>query len=480
MKQAKQMNFILDQDWHASAKGEIPEIVQGDSFLITVASVYEEASETSATDALEFEVHPVKGTTVEISSSFGRMEIALESEEQWLRFVNGKLAGLAELLASTVYGEDQEDLLWVEKSDGDLFWIFGLLHTDRGWTGVLVERRDPETKNESSLFFGAHDENERKREAGDLFELLEETLAGEEDSEEFCLLTRKPYLDNTPKRELTIKLHRDALWFRFFPIDYFCASVCSNYGTLHRYWRVHWIVTEGSFPANTVQRRLLQSELSNLCTFLRHSIVILNVYPMVWRAKLLERAKRGTDLVGEVLSLFENVDITTDGNQETLSLKWYVDPGKEQVCQLLRDPNTRYVFGDFHVESKEEEDVWVIPGTKEGRGSEFINVSDFKDKDLSHIRLMKLFHCRSVYDFYESEKQKSIVDKLLCAGAQRVEGSIVDAPYLPHVCSLLRILTSEEGYGLVSMGQCLAREVDYFKLKQRVDEFIAECRESEC
>jgi hypothetical protein len=459
------VNYKIDQNNFALTPEQYGQKQLDENFNITVILPFCKILNINDHRKIKFEAQ--KSVVLEkriIISKYGKIIIKIERPADWQRFLNSKLLQFVGMITATLVSQGKEDFLWIEHSNEERVWIFGLIWNNHYWEGMLVERKRLSLGVDYFLTPEDYSQNYRRRYASELFRRLNDQQdgLGLPDNFPFCLNgLPSMYSQN---RQLTIKVHPSETWFLLFPIDYFCRF--KKYGQFSIYKEVEWILTPSkSFIQNSYERDQIRSELQDAENFLAHSIIILNTYPYFnddsW---VKERWIRGTNLVTKILSLVQDVEI---GNNK-LSLKWYINPEKYELHSQLLNQKTWYLFADFHVKNG----VWQLG--KEKTNSEF--PLNFLEKDsLKHIRLMRVFHCHSVLDPYNPTGDTSITDLLLNAGALRVEGSIMEEDYLDYLCSLLYLFCHSQGLSPILMGKCLEIGIDFNNLVEEANDFQKFC-----
>lgn len=447
-----------------------------ESFIVSV--VFPPYSEISQMKDFKKVVYDIQQKELEvwIDSAHGKIYIKIEETKDWQRFLNQNFQQFILLIAVLLITGGKEDFIWVEPSDNEKVWILGMVWNNniRQWEGILVERNRIADLDRD--FWRRNTEGNRnytKQFARKLFNLLkdEEGLALS-DSFTFCS-DRLISTQSKHSRRLTIKVNPSELWFLLFPIDHFCRF--DGYGCFQLYKEVEWILTlKKSFIQNIYERLQIQKELQNVEYFLKHSVIILNTYYSYWEKRggktLVEKCEVGTNLVSKIFNLLQNVEFNTG---ESLSLRWYLNPTKDEIQKELLEQNTWYLFANFHVDENRK---WQI---EEGK-SEF-EIDFLKKGALSHIRIMRIFHCKSVAIADALNIRPTIAPKLLAAGALKVEGSISDEDYLDHLRSLLYLSCHSQGLNPILMGKCLEEGIDFNNTMKEVNDFLKSCNwEGDC
>jgi len=414
-----------------------------------------------------------------IVSEVGRIRIKTYEPEDWQMFLCANFLQVVGLIVATLVNNGEEDFLWVEPKDDKKIWILGVVwnENDKCWEGMLLARERMPTLFEDHLNYFLEGDH-RDEDAKLLFSLLQDKESGLGLPNTFPFFSGSLMkLEKQLKfRQLTIKIHPNEMWFLVFPFDHFCRF---RYGRFGFYYEegvdknIEWILKQKkSFIQNIYERLKMQNELSDARTFLKHSVIILNTYHH-YNKEIKEKVAEGMSLVQEILGYLENIEFDTEEGSEVLSIKYYLNPSKCQIRQLLNDPDIGYLFAGFHVDSG---GVWQLGQSSKDSALIEFPLDFLKKGDLQHIRLMRIFHCNSLLDPYSDPKSEgSIVVSLLNAGALRVEGSITKADFLNYLCSLLFLFCSGSGVQLILMGKCFEKCVDFFDIMKRVNLFLESC-----
>lgn len=421
-------------------------------------------------DLIKFQFQLIKAGRMKINFNNKELQIDIEKSENWIEFFNSNTLDIIGLITIFTLVPTVEDILWIEPGFADKVLILGIMQKNNRWEGRLIERKPPEL-NPDYFLSGVFD---RKEHAKELFEQFQAWLGPEFSS---CSHNYTP-----GRKPLTVKVHPKSSWFLLFPLSHFCQF---GYGIFSFYNEPEWILTQKPFIQNCCERLQIEYELSDIQTILQHSVIIINTYEH-WNSEVITKSKEGVALIKEVLSLLTNIYFQ---NSSQLSLRWYINPIVSEVQQELENPDIWYFFADFHV----EDGAWQ-PGAGERCNWHSQTITDPKkeqpireEKDFnfhrqgsfSHIRLMRVFHCESVFDvgrIYEKDSTPAdahtIVRLLLNAGARRVEGGMTMESYFDYLCSLFDLLCREQGLGPILIGQCLEKGVNYENLLVRINNFL--------
>jgi len=466
----EKIQYLIDKNtFKLKPKNTLTKITE--SFMVSV--MFPSCSESFCMrDLKEVELN-IKQMESEIrinNNDGGEILIAIEKPEDWYRYLNKNLSHFIGLITTVFIAKGKEDFLWIQQSNCKKIWILNVVWENSNWKGLLVECLRPIDLNRIfwEIMPGERGEKRNKElAANELFNFLKDKKGLGLPEDFFKRLDSS--ISREQKRFLTIKVHPDELWFLLFPIDYFCKY---RYSGFSLYKEVEWILTpEKSFIQNFLERSLLQEELQNVEEFLKHSIIVLNTYPKEQTWKKDNRWEKGTKLVTEILSLFQNVII----NDNNLSLRWYLNPTEDKIFEELFNRDTKYFFANFHLENNK----WRISKCKM-KSRKDISTVDIELKNhilkrgsLSHNRLMRIFHCHSIIipDSTVIETP-SITQLLLDAGALRVEGSIMEENYLDHLCSLLNICCNPKGLQQILLWKCYEKNINYSELMENVNKFL--------
>ncbi len=406
-----------------------------------------------------------------ITSDYGKICIKTEKLKDWERFLSYNFMQVVGLCTTALITKGKEDFLWIEPSNNNKVWILGVVWNNNHWDGMLVEReRKPFIfKNNKDYFFTL---NNRDKKAKQIFNLLQDKKKGLGLPNDFPFFSKNSTISKEmfEFRRFTIKVHPNEVWFFVFPFDHFCRLKYGHF-SLYRGFNVEWILTlEKSFIQNTYERLQIQRELSDVCRFLKHSVIILNTYP--YEEEVQKKVDEGMKLIKKIINYLQNIEFDTEEGSEVLSLQWYLNPTEDKIKDMLKDENIWYFLADFHVENG----VWQIGKEKNNPTSIDLHLKFLKQGDLKHIRLLRIYNCRSVLgpDF-NPNWGASIVSSLLNAGAFRVEGSIIDADLLDYLCSLLFMFCHQEGLQLILIGKCLENGINFSDIKKEVNEFLKSC-----
>lgn len=263
-------------------------------------------------------------------------------------------------------------------------------------------------------------------------------------------------IETATQPRLVVKVDSSSLWFLQFPLNTFLQL---GIGSFVRYRDVEWITTSKSFFQHGLQYRQISDDLRDLKSFISGSVIVINTYR---EHEYDERCRLATDALVAVLRLLQDVHVG-----ERVSLRWYLNPSAEVVRRLLLDPSTRYFFADFEA----SKGIWesgegacaAWNASEAGEAMRAPVDLGFADGDLSHLRLMRVFHCNSVFDPFRANAPAgahTLVGTLLKAGAWRVEGGMTKELYLDYLESIARLIVDDEAFAFVLRWQASQAGVD--------------------
>ena len=394
----------------------------------------------------------------------------IESVDDCTQFLRENLLDFIGLITAAIMSNGHEEFLWVEKKSDEFVWILGLICNDNYWSGKLLEcpkviiNYDHQSKlkllyeqKKVKLIFSA---------AKRLYERLVDKNG--------CNVFNSIFVynkENITSRKLTVKVNITELWFLFFPLDFFCEK--KEFSRFVIYSEIEWLITKNkSFIQNTCQRIMISGEMLNAENFIKHSVIILNLYPHWFNdIDIGNKCLKGTWLLQKVLFLLSDLNI----RNENISLRWYINPSVNIITNELKNSKTKYFFADFHTNNgiwqkgveypkKWEENIEPLENND-------IDI-DFDFDDLKHIRLLRIFHCNTVID---NQCEPGIAIKLLNTGAFRVLGGITQTNYLDYCTSLIKILFSRGGLYPYLLLKCFEYGINYNDLNAMVDDFVKSC-----
>ncbi len=95
---------------------------------------------------------------------------------------------------------------------------------------------------------------------------------------------------------------------------------------------------------------------------------------------------------------------------------------------------------------------------------------------LEHVRLMRVFHCNSLYDPYKLDSEPvdsgTSAAALLATNAFFVEGSVTAEPVIDFICTMLILLLGRSDLRAILFAQSLKGECDVSNLVARANTLL--------
>jgi hypothetical protein len=186
-------------------------------------------------------------------------------------------------------------------------------------------------------------------------------------------------------------------------------------------------------------------------------------------------------LLVELLGQFQNIALPSG----VVHLKWIMNPTASELRALLLSKSTRFVFADFEASGG----VWAMgDGTRRCYTNSAAYVCcdtpeaasfdlDSVRGQLEHVRLMRIFHCNSLYDPYirwaEPVDDGTLASALLATGAIFVEGSVTAEPITDFVCTMLGMLLRRADLRAILTAKGLERGGDSSSLIAEANMFVS-------
>lgn len=380
-----------------------------------------------------------------------------------LAFLESQFSGILDAMLSQLLVPDRAgDALFVDPARSGGIWLTAISRLGATAAALSVGRVPRATRIDLGYTFLRT--GEQKREAQDLFYEFQRWLPDH---------FRIGGVGSARQRGvLAVKVHPTELWFLRYPLSLFCQF---GFGEFAQYESVHWIATGRSLTETAVNRQQAEGEMSDTVTFLHGLVVVINTYQQHLSAGDGPLVKDATDLVLELLKLFRKVNYPP----RTLSLRWFLNPSIEELRRTLLDTQTRFLYADFEASAGEWElgDSWRSPVQIQPDGKRPTAVIfDFAGLEgrLSHIRLMRVFHCNSVFDpgdhsGAQPADHTSIVGRLLSCGVQFVEGGMTVETYADFLCTLIELFFRRSDFRLILQMSDLEGQCDLAALVARAN-----------
>ena len=371
-------------------------------------------------------------------------------------------AWLADAIGSKIYQKDHADLLLVRSSAAGGIWICAIRRLGDSWRADAVDVQRPRRLDTCFAISGTGEQEQNLFASYESFHQLFREWAQYADPEAKAALLR-------------VKVDPDELWFLQFPLGLFAQMKLRGF----RYHEgCQWIVTHRTISATVAAQRAAEREMADTRTFLKGAHIVINTYAAHQRTRVAEALNRGTELVLEILTQFTSLDF----GEHTAGLRWTLNPPVGVLAEILRSSETRFLFADFEAAGN----VWhagdgphLCPrpcqhAASHPGGSTF-DLRPFRDS-LSHIVLMRIYHCNSVYDPYrpaiEPAGERTLAGQLLATGAAFVEGSLSAEPVLDFVFELLNLLLGRSDLRTILWGRSIAGFCDLADFLKRANALL--------
>ena len=377
----------------------------------------------------------------------GDSQFALRFEDEGALgdFLANEMPTLADLASYCGSERPGETVLYATGNDTHI-WLSCVYEDKHRWLGCAVRR--PRFEDESDgvpawpeIASFCASPNERR--ANKLWDRLVDSSRGLALPPDFpALMAELPSAGY--ERRMTVKLGPSVQWLVLMPFDLIARR---RAGPMACIKEIEWIVTTKSLVKSAAERAEMIRDLSDVACLISHTVVILNDY-----GHHDADCHRATWLMTEILSLLSRVDLQLGGHIEAKTLRCIRNPTAGQLKAVLRSADTWYLFAGFHV----EDGCWQLGGD----GGTFA-FDWLADGDLSHIRMLRAYHCNSVFDPEQPVfSGHSINARLLRAGARRVEGSTLRETHFTYIAHLLAVLCSSPGMQLLLHGASMERGKD--------------------
>jgi hypothetical protein len=251
----------------------------------------------------------------------------------------------------------------------------------------------------------------------------------------FASWSRNAINPKTKNRMLLVKVDEGQSWLLRVPLPLFIRRSMPGF---EAYESIQWIVTDRTFAQVVGYRRDLIALLEDAESLIRGTVVVLNTYPHLRQALDAELVVAGTTVAETILGQLQNVPFP-DGQ---VSLRWLKNPGHDALTEALLNPDTRVFIADFESGSGE----WELGESATRSEDEYFDLAPLHDR-LSHIKLMRVFHCYSIFSpaagatiGMKPADRSTIARQLLLAHAQFVEGATMKESYLEFLAFLFQFL----------------------------------------
>jgi hypothetical protein len=251
----------------------------------------------------------------------------------------------------------------------------------------------------------------------------------------FAAWSRSTIEPGAGERILLVKVDEWQSWFLRVPLTLFVRRSLSG---LDSYESLSWIVTDRTF-ADVIQNRSdLIALFEDAEALIRGTVVAINTYPHLRLNADAELVATGTLTAETILGQLQNVPFP-DGK---VSLRWLKNPSRDEVTEALLNTETKVFVANLETGSGE----WELGESPARSEEEYFDLAPLQNR-LSHIKLMRVFHCNSIFSRFgaattgmKPADRSTVVRQLLLTGAQFVEGATMQEPYLEFLAFLFQFL----------------------------------------
>ena len=380
-------------------------------------------------------------------------------------FISPMFDWLVDVFLSKILTSSQSDVMLLRQNGPATVLLAEITrHGDREWVANLTE-------------------HERVDDLEDSFTLsagVEQRHAVEQSFTRYCEWARPAdpaaRVGAEAKGQLIVKVDPSELWFLKFPIAMFCHL---GLGAFSRYETVQTIVTDRTVTQVCAMSRKVETELTSVETFLNGVYVVINTYEA--HLKSFAELRDYTELVIEIMKALSDLAFSTG----RLTLRWSLNPGIDELREILLSSTTRFVFANFEADEGTWElgdgphDCWrcltqtcdqhVDP--HQGRDFSLLDLAG----QLGHLSLLRVFHCNSIYDPYKAScpaDAGTIARDLLLTEAWFVEGSFTKERYVDHICSLLRLLLGRSDLQAILKAKSRIKKADFYTWVDRANDIL--------
>ena len=275
---------------------------------------------------------------------------------------------------------------------------------------------------------------------------------------------------------LRVKVDPRELWFLRFAFGAFARLGLDGFDG---YAACQLIVTSRSVSQIAERQRATEHELANTAAFLDGTQIVLNTYREHASASSAPRDEAAMAVLIEVLETLQELAFPPI----THGLRWTLNPPADELRRILLSKETRFLFADFEAAGG----VWSL-GDGEHRcatacehprneRSPLFDLESLRGR-LSHVRLMRVFHCNSLFDPYAARTQpadpSSLGAALLATDAFFVEGSFTEEPVIDFYCSLLASILGRADVQTMLFAKSLAGTCDIASLTAKANTLLSE------
>lgn len=364
---------------------------------------------------------------------------------------------LVDVIVSKRFVEDSAELLLVHPASPAGTWLCSVLRGPDGWHATAAIVTSPPSIDVAYAISSNASQGEDLAASFEVFQ----RIAGR-------LLQRPTPLDSPVP--LRVKVHHSERWFLRFPLGIYIRK---RYPGFASHSSCQWIVTERSISSVGQTQRQIEGELADTVAFFSGARFILNTYRHHEQCGDAHQIAEAFSLLVEVLEVLS--DINYSGR--TMKAHWFLNPPQKQLAEIFLNPESRFIFADFEAGGG----VWSLGDgaphdERPNHGGEF-DLEALRGR-LSHIRLMRIFHCHSLFDPYVFKSNPlddhTLGAQILATGAFFVEGSLTEEPVVDFVCSVLSFLLGREDVKFVLRMKMIVDLRDLRSLLRKINSLLTQ------
>jgi hypothetical protein len=374
-------------------------------------------------------------------------------------------ARIADAITSKLIHHDDADLLLVQPSTPERIWLCAIRRSGVAWRVDAVEIPRPHSVDTGFAL--------PELEPGE----QEQHLLASYQSFRDLFVPWAQYADpQAASAVLRVKVDPNELWFLRFPLGLF---VQMKFDGFRQYSGCQWIVTHRSISSTVAAQQAAEREMADTRGFLNGAHIIINTYAAHENAQDAIEIARGVELVLDILKQFASIRF----GDETATLRWTLNPPPDALAAILRSPETHFLFADFEA----ADGTWHIgdgphyccqpchhPPRHQGEST--FGLGPFRD-GLAHIRLVRIYHCNSIYNPFRPAlppaAENTLAGQLLATGALFVEGSGSAETALDFICELLNLFLGRSDLKTILWARSVAGLCDLDTLLQRANALLA-------
>lgn len=386
---------------------------------------------------------------VSVINQRGNVETCVDDLKSWL----------LDAIASKLVVRDRADLIFVHPASTGGVWLCSVGKDSREWRCLAINIDRPMNVSTDYALPGTDDQLQN------LIEIHQAlvSFAGP-------VLFRETRQENSTL--LRVKVHPEEHWFARFPLGVFAKF---HFAGFESYVACQWIVTERTISQIAANQTKTECEIADTKSFLEGTYILINTYQRHANTGDAPFIENGFDLLMQLLGQLQSITL----DNHLFSLRWTMNPTRDQLNSIILSESTKFLFADFEAAGG----FWSL-GDGQHRChttcNHHLSGSDLGEFDLhslrgrlAHIRLMRVFHCNSLYDPYRPNRQPAddgtIAAALLATNAFFVECSPTAEPIIDFICVMLGLLLGRADLRTILFAKSLSNGYDFSNLVSRAN-----------